>query len=80
MHAELVDLLIALQAFIVLFIALHDWVPLGRLNDLEAVQAADSRGRLVFVTLVSTLPFAVGLLGTILYAHPRLPHWLRWYL
>jgi hypothetical protein len=77
-QAALVDVLIALQLFVVAFIGLHDWVPLGRLNDLKAVHAADSRGRLVFVTLASTLPFAIGLVGTILYAF-RL-HWLRWYL
>ena len=40
MATSLVSALIALQLFVVVFIALHDWVPLGKLNNLAAVQAA----------------------------------------
>jgi hypothetical protein len=80
-HGSLiVDALIALQGFVVAFIALHDWVPLGALNDVRAVQAADPRGKLIFVTLLSTAPFAVGLIGTIAYAGARIPGWLTWWL
>jgi hypothetical protein len=80
MAAFLIDVLIALQVFVVAFIALHDWVSLGRLNDVSAVQAADSRSRLIRVTVVSTAPFAIGLAGTILNPRPPLPGWLDWYL
>jgi hypothetical protein len=73
-----IDALIALQSFVVAFIALHDWVPLGALNDVSAVQAADPRGKLIAVTLLSTAPFAVGLGGTIAYAGGRFPGWLTW--
>ncbi|HEX3672889.1 MAG TPA: hypothetical protein VHU87_01325 [Rhizomicrobium sp.] len=76
----MVKALVALQGFVVLFIALHDWVPLGRLNDVKAVQAADSRVRLVSVTLLSTLPFAIGLAATAWYADTRFPGWLNWWL
>jgi hypothetical protein len=76
----LLSALIALQVFVVVFIALHDWVPLGRLNDVRAVQAADSRVRLVTVTILSTLPFAVGLIASVWYARPGFPEWLMWYL
>ncbi len=79
-HATLVQLLIGLQAFVVAFIALHDWIPLGRLNDVKAVQAADSRFRLVMVTLVSTLPFALALGWTVEHADAPFPGWLNWYL
>ena len=34
MHSFLVGMLIALQVFVVAFIALHDWVRLGVLNDV----------------------------------------------
>jgi hypothetical protein len=74
----LVVALIALQVYVVAFIALHDWVPLGDLNDVAAVQAADPRGKLVAVTVLSTLPFLVGLCGTVAYAGARFPGWLRW--
>ena len=73
--------LIGLQIFVVLFIALHDWVPLGSLNDVKAVQAADSTIRLLTVTVLSTLPFAIGLAGSIYDAHnARLHGWLFWWL
>jgi hypothetical protein len=68
--------LIALQAFQVMFLALHDWVPLGRLNDVAAVQAADSRTRLLTVTLVSTVPFAFCLAASLYFARTGLPGWL----
>jgi hypothetical protein len=72
--------LIVLQTFVVLFIALHDWIPFGRLNDIRAVQSADSRARLVTVTVLSTLPFAVCLAGSIYYLHAPRPDWLMWTL
>jgi hypothetical protein len=71
---------IALQIFVVLFIALHDWVPLGPFNDVQAVQAADSRARLMAVTILSTAPFALGLAGSVYYAHRSFPGWLLWCL
>ena len=43
--------LVALQGFQVLFLWLHDWVPLGSLNDIAAVRSADSKQRLIVVTL-----------------------------
>ena len=70
----MIDTLIALQIFVVLFIALHDWIPLGTLNDVNAVQAIDSRCKLILVTLVSTLPFAFGLVASICFARVGFPH------
>jgi hypothetical protein len=76
----MIDAFIAGQLFVVLFISLHDWLPLGRLNNLKGVHAADSRGRLFIVTAISTLPFAVGLLGSMYFAAGRFPGWLRYTL
>jgi hypothetical protein len=78
MPPPLVVALIALQTFVVAFIALHDWVPLGRLNDVAAVQSADPKAKLVAVTVISTLPFLIGLCGSLAYATSRFPGWLRW--
>lgn len=75
-----IDALIALQGFVVAFIALHDWIPLGVFNDVRAVQAADPRGKLVLVTVLSTAPFAFGLGATIVYAGGHFPGWLTRYL
>jgi hypothetical protein len=81
MTSPLVDALVALQLFVVLFIALHDWVPLGPLNDVRAVRSADPTGKLVAVTVLSALPFAVGLVASAIHAgQPALPRWLLWWL
>jgi hypothetical protein len=74
------EALIALQGFVVLFIAAHDWVPLGRLNNLGGIRAADPAPKRVWVTALSTLPFAVGLAGTMLRGRPGLAGWLLWWL
>ena len=64
MHSITMDALLALQCFVVLFLFLHDWVPLGSLNDLKGVSTADSFGKRVAATLISAVPFAVGLIGS----------------
>jgi hypothetical protein len=71
---------IACQAFVVLFIALHDWMPLGRFNNVKGVRSADPIGKLAVTTFVSALPFAVALGGTIYYAAGPFPIWLSWLL
>jgi hypothetical protein len=74
--------LVALQTFHVAFLLLHDWVPLGRLNDLKAARAENPGGRLLRTTLVSAGPYAVGLASTAFYFHSsgRFPGWVRWWL
>jgi hypothetical protein len=71
--------LIGLQACQVLFLAIHDWVPLGSLNDVAAVKGQDTRSRLIGVTLLQTAPFAFGLLRSALDFGRPYPGWLmRW--
>lgn len=72
-------ILIALQAAQVVFLLLHDWVPLGRLSNLTAVHAVDSRSKLLRTTLFSALPFAAGL-GFSVATFPDWPIWVRIYL
>ena len=73
--------LVALQSCQVIFLAIHDWVPLGRLNDVRAVRSQDTPVRLATVTLIQTLPFAFGLLYSVLYLGRQYPGWLlRWLL
>jgi hypothetical protein len=74
------EVFLGCQFFVVLFIALHDWVPLGKLNNLVGVRAADTTTRLFFVSVLSTLPYAVGLAATLHYASTRNPIWLTWWL
>ncbi len=63
-HIEIA--LVALQAFQVLFLWIHDRVPLGHLNDVDAVRRADPTQLLVFVTFVQRAPFSIGLLFCLL--------------
>lgn len=72
--------LIVLQGFQVLFLWLHDWLPLGRLNDVNAVRSQDTAFRLIVVTLIQSVPFTVGLLFSLLYFGRLYPHWLYMWL
>lgn len=70
-------ILLALQAFQVVFLWIHDWVPLGRLNDVVAVRGEDSFRRLVTVTLVQSVPWSIGLFFSAWYFGRPYPAWLN---
>ena len=76
LHIEII--LLVLQAFQVLFLWLHDWIPLGRLNDVTAVRSRDTWLRLVAVTLVQSVPFTL-LFSLLRFGRPY-PHWLYMWL
>ena len=80
MHPDAFNALLALQTFTVLFLALHDWLPLGTLNNLAGVHAADSGAKLLTTTLVSAAPYVFGLAASIIYFHKPYPDWLFWWL
>lgn len=72
-------MLIGLQALQVLILWTHDWVPLGKLNDVAAVRGQDPLGQLIFVTFLQSAPFSFGLACSIAYFGQAYPHWLdRW--
>lgn len=73
------DLLIALQAVQVAILWLHDWIPLGALNDVGRVQAEDTTARRVRVTLMQSVPFTLGLIFSVSYKQTHHPLWtLNW--
>ena len=72
--------LMALQSFQVLFLWTHDWVPLGRLNNVAAVRREDSRSRLAVVTLIQSVPYTIGLVGSFVAFGHRYPGWLSSWL
>jgi hypothetical protein len=72
--------LLALQAFQVLFLWVHDWIPLGRLNDVAAVKSQDTTMGLVRITLIQSLPFSVGLIFSLKYFGREYPGWLEYWL
>ena len=66
-----------LQAFVVAFLLLHDWVRLGRLNNLAAIDKVDPLPRRVFVTLLPGIPATVGLLYSARHFGGGYPDWLE---
>jgi hypothetical protein len=71
---------LGLQVFQVLFLWLHDWIPLGRLNNIDAVRSQDTTLRLVVVTVIQSVPFTIGLLFSVLHLGRPYPHWLYLWL
>ena len=72
--------LLALQTIQVLFLWIHDWLPLGRLNDVAAVKSQDTRMRLLTVTLIQSAPFTIALLFCLLHFRQPYPNWLNSWL
>jgi predicted outer membrane lipoprotein len=72
--------LVICQVMVVIFLALHDWVPLGKLSNIAGLRAVDSRIKLLLGTAVSTLPFAAVLVASVLFASTHYPNWLLWWL
>jgi hypothetical protein len=81
MHSIALDALLALQCFVVLFVALHNWIPLGTLNNVKGVRLEFPIGKLVITTLINLTPFAIGLAATAFYfgrVYPRRVFWWLW--
>lgn len=72
--------LLALQTFHVAFLALHNWIPLGRLNDVRAVPAANAGASLLVTTILSAAPYAAGLATSLAHLHGAYPPWARTWL
>jgi hypothetical protein len=68
--------LLVLQAFHVLFLALHDWVPLGRFSNVKAVREANPGGKVLLASVISTTPYAFALAASLYYWDKRFPVWL----
>jgi hypothetical protein len=72
--------LLTLQAFQVVFLWLHDWIPVGRLNDVVAVRSQNTTTHLVLATLINSVPFTIGLACSLLYFERPYPRWLLYWL
>jgi len=72
--------LLALQALQVVILWTHDWIPLGRLNDVSAVRSQDTTQRLVVVTLMQSIPWTIGLFLSASYFGHSYPSWVRYWL
>ncbi len=68
MNPHVLQAILALQAFHVAFLLLHDWIPLGRLNDLRALRTLEPLRKIALGTLVSSAPFLALLIVSIQHA------------
>jgi hypothetical protein len=66
-----------LQTVVVAFLLFHDWIPLGRLNNLRAIRGQDTLLRRIFVTLLPALPAAIGLFFSARHFGRSYPDWLE---
>jgi hypothetical protein len=73
-------LFVVIQAFIVSFLLLHDWIPLGTLNDLEGVRVQNTTQRLVIQTAVNTFPTLIGFLLSLKFIGKKYPLWFKLYM
>ncbi|MFD2043493.1 hypothetical protein ACFSTA_03785 [Ornithinibacillus salinisoli] len=73
-------LLIFCYSIVLLFLLLHDWVPLGTLNDVEAVKADKSTNELLLTTLIGVTQILL-LMGIVLFYFGRKhPLWIKLWL
>ncbi|ELX08689.1 hypothetical protein Jab_2c07440 [Janthinobacterium sp. HH01] len=68
--------LLLLQLLQVAFLWIHDWLPLGALNDVRAVREQDSLRRLLIITIVQSLSFTLLLALCVIYFQSAYPLWL----
>jgi hypothetical protein len=71
---------LTLQAIVVVFLLFHDWIPLGRLNNLAAIRSQDTLLRRVIVTLLPGVPAGIGLFFSARHFGQTYPHWLEMWL
>lgn len=69
-------LLATLEAIQVAILWSHDLVPLGPLNDTQAVRQEDSAGRLLITTIVQSAPFTFGLAWSVVQLRSGFAGWL----
>ena len=72
--------LVVLQAFQLAFLLVHDWIPLGPLNDVRAVRRENAVRLLVIGTAVSSAPVVAALWLSIRYFGQPYPTWVRAWL
>lgn len=65
---------------ILLFMLFHDWVPLGSLNNVKAIQFQHTTGELIQITAIQTLSVLIVIIITLLFIGKRYPIWAKLWL
>jgi hypothetical protein len=73
-------ILVFLQALQLLFLLVHDWLPLGRLNDVAAFRRTSTHREMLLALLVPSTPVGTAFALSLVYLHTSFPLWLRTWL
>jgi hypothetical protein len=73
-------LLFALQLFQLSFLLVHDWMPLGQLNDVAAIRRNTTPKQKLAGLLVPGIPVLIALILSLKYYGSAYPIWLMWWL
>jgi hypothetical protein len=65
---------------ILIFMLVQDWVPLGKLNDIEAIKQENTTGELVVVTLIGVVQVALFIFLILLFVGRRYPLFIKLWL
>jgi hypothetical protein len=74
------ELLGALQIFQVAFLFLHDWIPLGRMNDISAIRRILTPVQRVVGLIMPGIPMFIALVLSLKYLGTTYPGWVMWWL
>lgn len=66
--------------FIFVFMLVHDWVPLGPLNDVEAIRQDSTFQELFFVTLINAGQILLFIVLLLIFMGKRYPIWVKLWL
>lgn len=72
--------LVVLQAFQLAFLLVHDWIPLGPFNDVDAVRRENTPQQLLIGTIATSIPVALALWLSIHYFGYPYPAWVKVWL
>ncbi|MBX5436676.1 MAG: hypothetical protein IRZ33_05600 [Alicyclobacillaceae bacterium] len=70
---------LAVEAFMLLFLMLHDWIHLPPWTDARATRRVYTMSTNLRNTLLNSVPVAIALLLTIYYLSAAIPGWVRGY-
>ncbi|QDP39685.1 hypothetical protein [Radiobacillus deserti] len=73
-------LLLAGLSFILLFMIVQDWVPLGSLNDVQAIREEHTFNGLVTVTLINVTQILLLIGLVVIFMGRRYPTWIKLWL
>ena len=73
-------LLLAGLSFILLFMIVQDWVPLGSLNDVQAIREEQSFNELITVTLINVTQILILMGLVVIFMGKRYPIWIKFWL